>query len=375
MEHKTLLLIDGNAIVYRSFHGIPALKTKEGVQVNAVYGFVSSILAAIKLFHPEYLAVAFDVGKKTFRNDQYKEYKANRVKMPDELAAQLPLVKEVCKVMNIPQFGVKNFEADDVIGTITEKISAYAKALADKQYLNDKKNSRHSELVSESRDSVSDCFTSVRNDIEVIIVTGDMDTLQLVNDNVSVYSVSRGIKRAEIFNEQKVQQKYGFASQYLIDYKGLRGDPSDNIPGVPGIGEVTAKKLIKEFGNIENLYSKILNFKTQILNKIPNSNNKKNNCHSELVSESQRSRNKFGMTSCIKPKTIDLLLKHKEQAFLSKSLATIKKDVPLDFRLADTRLSDYNQEKVIKLFQQLEFKSLIAKLPDAKATTVQKSLF
>lgn len=317
MAEEILLLIDGNALVHRSFHGIPPLKTKDGLQVNAVYGFTNTILMAIKEFHPEYLVVTFDVGKKTFRNEKFADYKATRVKAPDELYAQFSLVKEVCNDLNIPQFGVKNFEADDVIGTICAKI--------DDLHMVDKKN----ELGDKK--------------LKTIIITGDMDTLQLVTDKVNVYSVSRGIKKAETFDLNKVEEKYGFAAKYLVDYKGLRGDPSDNIPGVPGVGEITAKKIIKQFGTIENLYEQINQI--EIDKKI------------------------------ISSKIKQLLLEHKEQAFLSKYLATIRVDVPLEFDLADAKINNYDREKAIKLFEKMEFKSLIAKLPEQMTETKQYSLF
>lgn len=309
MQEDILLLIDGNALVHRSFHGIPPLKTKDGTQVNAVYGFTNTILMAIKEFHPEYLVVTFDVGKKTFRNEKFADYKATRIKAPDELYAQFPLVKEVCRDLNIPQFGVKNFEADDVIGTIVNHIT----------------------------NSDDLC----KKNLKTMIVTGDMDTLQLVTEKINVYSVSRGIKKAEIFDPKKVEEKYGFAAKYLIDYKGLRGDPSDNIPGVPGVGEVTAKKIIKEYGTIEKLYANL------------------DGASNKVISD----------------KITSLLLQYKEQAFLSKYLATIRIDVPLEFCLSDAKINNYDKDKAIKLFQKLEFKSLILKLPPPETIQKQQSLF
>lgn len=321
-NRKIILLIDGNAIVHRSFHGIPALKTKDGTQVNAVYGFASTILSVIHDFHPEYLAVAFDVGKKTFRNDKFANYKATRVKAPDELYAQFPLVKEVCRELNIPQFGVKNYEADDVIGTISAKIS---NKIQNSNVKNQKTNNQQ---------------------LKVIIVTGDMDTLQLVNEDVNVYSVSRGIKKAEIFDSEKVEEKYGFEAKYLVDYKGLRGDPSDNIPGVPGIGEKTATTLIKQFSTVEKLYD-------------------------YLEGKSQKEDCKIQISKRIK----QLLLDNKKQALLSKDLATIRCDVLFDFKLQDAKVSDYDPKKARKLFEKFDFKSLIKRLPEYKPNHNQNTLF
>lgn len=304
--NNILMLIDGNALVYRSFYGMPPLTTRDGTQVNAVYGFASSIFHAIEKFHPEYICVAFDVSKKTWRNKEYPEYKANRQKTPQELYDQLPLVKEIVNVLNIPQFGFKNYEADDVIGTIADRLRT--------------KNEK----------------------LRTIVVTGDMDTLQLVNENTEVYSVSRGVKRAEIFNPEKVHEKYGFPAKYLIDYKALRGDPSDNIPGVTGIGEKTATKLVQEFGTIEKLYEKL------------------------SVASCQ---------SSVSEKIKKLLIQYKNQAFLSKKLATIVKDVPIDFNLSHCKVHDYNKTKAEKLFCRLEFKSLLRRLPDVKPNHKQESLF
>lgn len=341
------MLIDGNALVYRSFYGLPPLSTKDGIQVNAVYGFASSIFHAIEEFKPKYICVAFDVSKKTWRNKEYPEYKANRIKAPQELYDQLPLVKEVCQALNIPQFGVKDYEADDVIGTV-------ATSMAKRKTKSEK--------------------------LKTIIVTGDMDTLQLVNDSTEVYSVSRGIKRAEIFNEKKVREKYGFDPKYLVDYKALRGDPSDNIPGVSGIGEKTATSLIQNFGSIENLYHLL-------------------DCHSETIQQAQGKLHEGSGDSSpttqndnvklknlkskmlqvtsykLQEKTKELLLQHKSDAFLSKRLATISKNVSIDFQLAHCKIHDYNKTKAEKLFRKLEFKSLIRRLPEMKPSHKQESLF
>lgn len=314
-NREILILIDGNALLYRSFHGIPELRTKDKVLVNAVYGFANSILIAIARFKPKYLAVTFDVGKKTFRNDVYKEYKATRKETPDELIPQFRLAREFCKALNIATYGKPNYEADDVIGTITKKIQ----------------NSKYK--------------------IQTIIVTGDMDTLQLINEHVSVFSVSRGIKKAEIYNTNKVLEKYGFLPDKIVDYKALRGDPSDNIPGVLGIGEKTATNLIKQFHNIENLYDKISNFQEKINKKIPNSKLEISN------------------------KIIEKLILNKEKAFLSKKLATICQDAPMEFKLEDTKVHDYDEKFAKKFLDKLEFKSLIPKLPQSIPNHKQNSLF
>jgi DNA polymerase-1 len=322
---KILLLVDGNAIVHRSYHGIPPLKTRDGQMVNAVYGFASTLLASIKEFEPQYVVVAWDVGKKTFRNDKYKDYKAKRLKTPDELCAQFPLVKEFCEAFNIPQFGVKNYEADDVIGTICAKISNHEKKL--------------------SR------LKGSKQSLKTIIITGDMDALQLVSNNVNVYSVSRGVKKAEIFDSEKVEKKYGFPACYLSDYKGLRGDASDNIPGVLGIGDKTATILIKKFQTIEKLYQFVQNDQSGSSVELSKIN--------------------------VNLRIVNLLKKYKDQAFLSKELATIKKDVDLDFSLTDAKLMNYDIDKVRKIFERFEFGSLYKKIPQfkTKESILQNSLF
>ena len=303
-KQPIILLIDGNALIHRAFHGMPVLKTKKGQLINAVYGFTSAILSSIQKFDPKYIAVAWDVGKKTFRTEKYPEYKATRVKAPQELYDQFPLTKEVCKALNIPQFGIKNYEADDVIGTIASQIS-------------------------ECRMQNAECknLKSQTSNLKSIIVTGDMDALQLVNDSTQVYSVSRGIKKAVLYDKNKVKEKYGFEPEQLIDYKALRGDPSDNIPGVRGVGEKTAVNLIKIFSN-------------QISKRIK-----------------------------------QLLLKYKKQAYLSRELATVCKEAPLDFRLSEAKVTDYDPKKVEELFRKLEFKSLLKRLPKYKPIHEQKKLF
>jgi len=328
-KQPIILLIDGNALIHRAFHGMPVLKTKKGQLINAVYGFTSAILSSIQKFDPKYIAVAWDVGKKTFRTEKYPEYKATRVKAPQELYDQFPLTKEVCKALNIPQFGIKNYEADDVIGTIASQIS-------------------------ECRMQNAECknLKSQTSNLKSIIVTGDMDALQLVNDSTQVYSVSRGIKKAVLYDKNKVKEKYGFEPEQLIDYKALRGDPSDNIPGVRGVGEKTAVNLIKIFSNIDRLYD-YLEEKLQITN-------------SKL-----QINGKFQISKRIK----QLLLKYKKQAYLSRELATVCKEAPLDFRLSEAKVTDYDPKKVEELFRKLEFKSLLKRLPKYKPIHEQKKLF
>jgi DNA polymerase-1 len=288
MTTKKLILIDGNAIIHRSFHALPPLSTKSGELVNAVYGFTSTLLSVIEQFKPDYVVATFDLAGPTFRHEQYEEYKATRTKAPDELYAQIPLVKKVVETFNIPIYEKSGFEADDMIGTIARQ-------------------------VRENEES-----------IETIIVTGDMDTLQLINDSTKVYTMSRGLSNAIVYDEDKVFERYGFKPNQLIDYKGLRGDPSDNIPGVKGIGEKTATELVKKYQTIEGVY--------------------------ENISE-------------IKGATKDKLEKDKAQAILSKELATINTESPITFDLEKSKLCDFDRAKIVALLGELNFYSLIKRLP------------
>ncbi|MEF3691819.1 MAG: DNA polymerase I [Candidatus Moraniibacteriota bacterium] len=285
---KKIVLLDGNAIIHRSFHALPPFTTKKGELVNAVYGFSSTLLAVIDRFKPEYIVATFDLKGPTFRHEEFEDYKATRVKAPDELYSQIERVKEVVKTFNIPIYEKEGFEADDMIGTIAAKIGGDEK------------------------------------DPEVIIVTGDMDTLQLVNDNTKVYTMSRGLSKAILYDQEAVSIRYGgLMPEQLKDYKGLRGDASDNIPGVKGIGEKGAINLLKEYGSLENIYKNIANIKGSLKEKLE---------------------------------------KDKMLAFTSKKLGTIKIDVPIEFDLKKCQTHDFDRQKLINLFRELNFFSLIKRL-------------
>ncbi len=292
---KKLVLIDANALIHRAFHALPPLTTQKGEIVNAVYGFILILLKMVRELKPDYMACAFDVAGPTFRDIEYKEYKAKRVKAPDALYKQIDKIKEVVKAFGIPIYEKQGFEADDIIGTIASQ---------------------------------------ARQNSKVVIVTGDLDTLQLINKKVNVYTLRKGVKDTVIYDEKAVFERYGLKSSQMIDFKGLRGDPSDNIPGVPGVGEITAIKLLKEFGSIEKLYDRL----EKQEDKIPNS--------------------RFQILDSLKAK----LLEFKEQAFFSKKLVTIKRDVPIGFKLEDCRWGNYNQSRVIKLLKELGFYSLIKRI-------------
>jgi len=292
---KRLVLIDANALIHRSYHALPPLITKKGELVNAVYGFTAVLLKILKELRPNYILTAFDLPKPTFRHLEYKEYKATRPKTPKELIRQFAIVKQIVQTFNIPIFEKEGFEADDILGTITKKTG---------------------------------------KNIEDIIVTGDLDSLQLVDKNTKVFTLKRGITDTKIYDEKAVRERYELEPEQLIDFKGLRGDPSDNIPGVPGVGEKTAISLLKKFGTIENLYKKL----------------------------------ERGKTKNIPEKLKNKLLENKNQAIFSKRLATVRYDVPIKFNLEDCLVENYSQEEVIKLFQKLNFRTLVNRLPSRQLT-------
>lgn len=295
MKRKKILLIDGNAIIHRSYHAIPPLTTKKGELVNAVYGFTSTLLAVIEKFQPEYIVASFDLAGPTFRHEKFEQYKATRKKAPDDLYEQIDRVKEMVKTFNIPIFEKKGFEADDVIGTIAQG------------------------LVESQRSKVKS-----QDKLDIIIVTGDLDSLQLVSEDVSVYTMSRGISKAVLYDESAVFERFEISPEQLKDYKGLRGDASDNIPGVKGIGEKGAINLLKEYENLDGIYDHIDELKGAVKKKLEEG---------------------------------------KEIAFLSKELGTIRTDVKIDFDLEACRTHEFDREKVTELFHELNFNSLLKRLP------------
>jgi DNA polymerase-1 len=284
---EKLILIDGNAIIHRSYHALPPFTTKNGELVNAVYGFASTLLSIIAKFEPKYIIATFDLAGPTFRHIEYAGYKATRVKADDALYAQIPRVKEVTEAFGIPIYAVSGFEADDVIGTLSKQA---------------KENSK---------------------ELETIIVTGDMDTLQLVDDATSVYTMRRGLTDSVLYSKAEIFERFSLAPEQLIDYKGLRGDPSDNIPGVKGIGEKTAIELLKTYGTLENVYAHLDEIKKPVREKLEK----------------------------------DRLI-----AIQSKGLATISREVPVTLDLEKAVTKDFDKEKLVALFTELNFHSLKKRL-------------
>jgi len=281
------LIIDGNSLAHRAFHAIPQLSTSDGTVTNAVYGFTTMLFKVLKKLEPAYIAVAFDKGRITFRHDSYADYKATRKATPDELRPQFPLLKEVLGHMRIGILELDNYEADDIIGTLTR--------------------------VAES------------SNIESVVLTSDRDALQLVSPHVRVLLTKKGITEMEEYDEGRVWDSYGVSPIQIIDIKGLMGDVSDNIPGVPGIGEKTALKLIQEHGTLEDVISD--------MEKLP-----------------PRWRNK--------------LLEYQEQALLSKNLATIDRQVPLAIEVEQFKWSGPDYPALLDIFIKLEFKTLVHNLMD-----------
>lgn len=293
-DKKTLVLLDAHAIIHRAYHALPDFSSPKGEPTGALYGLVTMVLKTIKDLNPDYIVACFDVPEPTHRHNVYNEYKAGRAKTDDALIIQLKKSKDVFKALNIPIYQAVGFEADDVIGTIA------------KETKKDKK-------------------------ISVVIASGDMDTLQLVEgERVKVLTLKKGIRDTVLYNENKVVERFGFPPNLLADFKGLRGDPSDNIPGIQGIGEKIATKLIVSFGELE----KIL----EIAEKKP-----------EKI-----------LKTGLKERVIKLLTENKEEAIFSKMLATIRLDTPVDFCLPDKKWKeDFDFKKMSSLFMELGFRTLI----------------
>jgi DNA polymerase I len=296
--NKTFVIIDGHAIIHRAYHALPPMSAADGTSINAVYGFASMLLKTINDLKPDYLAVSFDVAGGTFRDEIYEDYKATRVKADDDLYEQIPLVHELVEAFGLPVYEQEGFEADDIIGTISE--------------LN--KSKKHG--------------------VTTIIVTGDKDMLQLVDDDITeVYLLRKGLSDFELYNEAKVEEKFGFGPDRIVDYKAFRGDSSDNIPGVRGIGDKTATKLIVEVGGIDEIY-KALDDKESVI--------------SDQFSNSVVGKLKDG----------------EENARMSYDLAMIRRDVKsLKFKLEDAVTHEFEREKLVALFRKFEFFSLIKRIP------------
>lgn len=297
-----LLVIDSNALLHRSFHALPPLTTKKGEQTGAVYGFLLTLFKAIKDIRPDFLIATFDTAAPTFRHEKFKEYKAKREKAPEEFYQQFPKVKEILKTLSIPIFEKEGFEADDLIATISKKA--------------------HKSQVYPS--------------LETYIVTGDLDTLQLIDKNTKVYTLGKGIKETLIYDTEKVRERWELEPKQMVDFKALAGDPSDNIPGATGIGQKTAIELLKKYKSIENIY--------------------------DIIEKKQES---FFMKSPAHSKRIkNLLIQNKEQVFFSRVLVRTREDVPIELKLQECRFGKFDREKLSPTLKKFEFHSLLKRIPE-----------
>ncbi|MDD5382993.1 MAG: 5'-3' exonuclease H3TH domain-containing protein, partial [Candidatus Margulisbacteria bacterium] len=284
-DDKRIVLIDGNSLAYRAFYALPdTMRTTSGLTTNAVYGFTTMLIKILD-DKPDFVAIAFDRPEPTFRHKEYKEYKATREKAPPTLHEQLPYVKKIAAAFDIPIYELSGFEADDVIGTLAKEAE--------------------------------------KEGYDVTILTGDLDPLQLVNDRIKVLTTRKGITDTVLYGAKEVEERYGVKPEQLIDYKALKGDTSDNIPGVPGIGDKTAAQLLKEFGSLEN-----------------------------ILKDADR----------ITKKALKDNIKHNRHlAELSKKLATIVTTVPLPIDFAKCERGEINWPKVVPLLEELEFENLAKK--------------
>lgn len=296
---EKLVLIDGNAILHRAFYALPeTLTLKEGSPVNAVYGFVSILLRVINDLKPSHLVCTFDLPKPTFREAIFKEYRAQRPPTPEGLVKQIQTVKEVVRAFGIPIYELEGYEADDVIGTLSGK----------------------------------------NKTLDVIIVTGDRDLLQLVDKNIQIYMPAKGLSQTKLYGSREVEEKYGVKPEQIVDYKALTGDPSDNYPGVKGIGPKTAAQLLRQFGTLENIYAQ--------LEEKP--------------------------VSLIDPRITELLKKCKEDALMAKNLAKIVTDIPIRLDLQQAKIGDLNNREVKNLFEKLNFKTLLKRVEQMNKTLNRK---
>ncbi|HKF75170.1 MAG TPA: DNA polymerase I [Candidatus Dormibacteraeota bacterium] len=292
-----LVLIDAHSLIYRAFFALPPLSTSQGVVTHAAYGF-TSMVATVLSSRPEYVIAAFDTGRPTFRSQEYAEYKQGRRAMPDDLRPQMDLVRRVLDPLSVPTYGVEGYEADDVIGTLARKAEAAG--------------------------------------VAVTIVSGDLDCLQLVTGAVEALVPRRGITDTMVYGPDQVRQRYGFEPVQLIEYKALRGDTSDNIPGVPGVGDKTAAQLVQQFGTVEHLL--------------------------ESLDQLKEGRVRSALEA------------HADQVRLGKRMVTIRTDVPVELELDRARWLRYDADRARQVFDELEFRQLLARLPAPDAVPVQPRL-
>jgi DNA polymerase I len=298
-KKKKIVLLDAHAIIHRAYHALPGFATKDGDPTGALFGVCTMLFKIIKDFKPDSIIACYDLPEKTFRHEAYEAYKGGRGKTDDELVLQLESSRSIFEAFNIPIYDKVGFEADDILGTIVEE-------------------------------------TLDNKDVEIVIASGDMDTMQLISgDKVVVYTLKKGIKDTVTYNEDAMRDRFGFGPELLPDYKGLRGDPSDNIMGVPGIGEKTGTILISNFGTVENIL--------------------------DLAKNNPDKLKEVG----IKDRIVGLLVEHEEEALFSKTLATIRRDVPIDFVVPENHWKDgVDLSLITELLEKFEFRSLLGRVHD-----------
>ncbi len=289
-KKKTFIILDGNALLHRAWHALPPMTTKDGRVVHAAYGFSMVIEKLLDTIKPEYMAVAWDLPGKTFRHEKYEDYKATRETKEQELYDQIPIIQDILDAFDIPSLSAEGYEADDVIGTLAKKMER-------------------------------------KKDVVVKIVTGDLDALQLVNKDTHVLFFQKGVSETKLYDEAAVRERYGFNPDQLIDYKALRGDPSDNIPGVPGVGDKTATQAVQQFGSVEKLYKSL----------------------------------KAKKTGDFSERIVSKFLDHEEDALDSLELVTIVTDVPIKFRVTDVKVGQPDEEAILEMYHDLEFRTLLRK--------------
>ncbi|MDE2038342.1 MAG: hypothetical protein KGI69_03955 [Patescibacteria group bacterium] len=303
---KRLILLDAHAILHRAYHALPDFATTDGAPTGALFGLSTMLIKIIEDLKPEYLVACYDVKGPTYRHEAYEGYKAQRKKADDDLVAQMASSRDIFAALGIPIYDKQGYEADDMLGTIVEQLTG----------------------APERRDP----------ELEIVIASGDMDTLQLVSDErrVKVYTLKKGIKDTVMYDEGAVRARFGFGPELIPDYKGLRGDPSDNIPGIKGVGEKTATSLITAFGHIEDMYR-------------------------ELGAGNEKAFAKAGLT----PRLIQIVKDGEEDAEFSKVLATINRSAPIEFHMPEPFAESLDMEKANSLWTKLEFRSMGQRLKQA----------
>ncbi len=296
---ERLMLLDGNGLIYRGYFALinVPLSTSKGELVNAVFGFSNIVLRGFQDVRPDYVAIAFDLPAPTFRHEQYAEYKATRRPMPDDLRAQFPKVREVVTALRLPVYELAGFEADDVIGTLTREAEG--------------------------------------RDLETTIVTGDLDMLQLVTERTRLMTTRMGVDATVVYDPARIRERYGLEASQMIDFKSLKGDSTDNIPGVPGVGDKTAARLVGQFGDLDAIYAHL----------------------DEVTPEKLR----------------DKLREHHDQVVASRALVTIHRDLPVALDLDAARFGEYDRDEVVRLFREYEFRTLIDRLPPLRGAAAARA--